>query len=324
MTDDAPRVSVALCTFNGAPFIAEQLASILSQDPPPFEVVVSDDGSTDNTLAIVRSTARQFTGDRVVVLPAADHLGVTANFERAVAATSGEIIALCDQDDVWHPGRIARIVREFRANPELLLLHHDAELVDVSGARMGLTLFQSLRVRAHERKAIEQGRARDVFIRRNLATGATVAFRSVLLNSARPFPPEWVHDEWLAIVAAAYGQVVIIDDQLIDYRQHSSNQIGAANPRLRYRLGRMVKPRGDRLLRLADRSQVLAARARDQKFPAEFVRLASRKAIFEEHRAKYPRARIGRIAPVFAQLGSYPTLSSQGLKDVLRDILQPG
>jgi hypothetical protein len=224
---------------------------------------------------------------------------------------------------VWHAGRLARLVREFRADPNLLLVHHDARLVDDRGAPTGVTLFESLRVAAREREAIAQGSAFAVFIRRNLATGATVMFRRSLLESARHFPDSWVHDEWLAIIAAAQGRVSLIDEQLSDYRQHGGNQIGASNPTLRYRLGRMFAARGDRLTHLAERSRILCERVNDLGASERWCDLAQRKAAFEERRARYGRVRITRIPRIVAQLGSYPALSSQGIVDSVRDTIQP-
>jgi glycosyltransferase involved in cell wall biosynthesis len=316
-------VSVALCTFNGASFIAEQLESILAQDPPPYEIVVGDDGSTDETLAIVRETARSYPATTVTILPAAARLGVTANFERTIAATTGELIALSDQDDAWHAGRLSRLLREFESADDLLLVHHDAALVDARGVSTGMTLFDSLRVRSSERAAIADGRAFEAYLRRNLATGATVMFRRSLLQFAIPFPSQWVHDEWLAIIAAAVGRVELLDESLIDYRQHGGNQIGAANPTLKYRLSRMLQARGDRLAVLAVRSSILTQRLGALDGTERWRELAARKARFEERRARYARVRIARIPRIVAQLGSYPQLSSQGIVDAVRDAIQP-
>ncbi len=323
MTDDTLRVSVALCTFNGARFIAEQLESILSQVPPPFEVVVGDDGSTDDTLAIIRGTAAAHPSTTLSILPATAHLGVTANFERTIAATTGELVALSDQDDVWHAGRLARLVHEFGTAPDALLVHHDARLIDDRGASTGATLFESLRVGSREKQATAEGRAFAVYIRRNLATGATVMFRRTLLDSARPFPEGWVHDEWLAIIAAALGRVSLIDEQLVDYRQHGANQIGASNPTLRYRLGRLFAARGDRLTQLDSRSRILSQRLDALGVAEEWRVLGERKARFESRRARYGRVRIARVPRIVAQLGSYPALSSQGIVDTIRDTIQP-
>lgn len=326
MTPGSPRVSVALATFNGARFIAEQLESILNQDEPPSEVVVSDDGSTDETIAIIRETAGAHRlGTVVRVLENGSHLGVTLNFERAIAACAGELIALSDQDDRWHANRLSTAIAAFTADPGLLLVHGDAALIDESGRALGRDLLESLPVRADERRNLVAGRPFGVYIRRNIATGATIVIRRSLLEHALPFPPEWVHDEWLAIIAAAIGGVRVMDEPLIDYRQHGGNEIGMRSPTLRYRVNRMLQSRGSRYVILAARSAVIAERLDQLSVAPEWRSLARAKAEFEARRAKYPVRRLSRIPAVVRDLraGSYSRLSSQGALDVLRDILQP-
>src|SRR5690606_3991787 len=139
-----------------------------------------------------------------------------------------------------------------------------------------------------------------------------------------------VHDEWLAIVAAALGRTQVLDAQLIDYRQHGSNQIGVQKPTLRYKIGRMLEPRVDRYQRLAERSAVLRARlgelaAGGFDLDDRVLRLARQKASFEAARAQYPAARPLRLGAVLRQSrrGSYRVLSSQGDLDIARDLLQP-
>src|SRR4051812_21689758 len=122
------RVSVALCTHNGAAFIAEQLESIAGQRPAPAEIVLSDDASADDTVAIARAVMAEHPGIDFRVLENRPALGVTGNFERAVAACTGDLVALSDQDDLWHDGRLALVSAIFASRPELLLLHSDARL----------------------------------------------------------------------------------------------------------------------------------------------------------------------------------------------------
>lgn len=116
-------ISVALCTFNGARFIEEQVGSILNQSLPPGEIVVSDNVSTDDTRARIRSVydAHGDTSIALRILTGDAGLGVTRNFQRAIEACTGELIALSDHDDVWHSVRLAAAVPAFDADPSLLL-----------------------------------------------------------------------------------------------------------------------------------------------------------------------------------------------------------
>lgn len=326
MTSPVLRVSVAMCTYNGARYVGEQLGSILDQTNRPNEIVIADDGSTDGTLGVVREiwTERQPGDVSLNILAQGARLGVTANFQRAIDATRGDLVALSDQDDVWHPERLSLASAAFRADESLLLQNSDARLVDASGRPLGMTLLDALRVSAVEHDEIDRGQAFHAYIRRNLVTGATVMFRRSLMAAAAPFPSEWVHDEWLAIIAAATGRVMLSDVALIDYRQHGSNAIGVASPTLGYRIGRMLEPRADRYARLSARATVLVAKLQILGVDASIVDLAVEKERFEAVRASLPAFRPARVAAVLRELraGSYSRLSSQGIADVVRDLVQ--
>ncbi|MFF1571832.1 glycosyltransferase family 2 protein [Leifsonia sp. NPDC058292] len=328
MSDAPPRVSVALCTYEGARFVRQQVESILGQSPRPAQLIVSDDGSRDDTVAIVREVTTALPdAPETVVLVSETPLGVTKNFERAVSAASGDLIALSDQDDVWHEGRLASIAARFAADPALLLLHTDADLVDSAGEPLGRTLFESLEITAEEFAAEQSGRAFDAFVRRNLATGATVVFRRELLDAALPFPDGWVHDEWLAAVAAATGRVEVLREATIDYRQHDSNQIGVAKPSIASKVKRVLEPRGTRNQVLASRFATLADRLAGlgSAVPAEILAAARGKAEFEAERAALPAGRLRRAAGVrrLAASGRYERFASRGRADIIRDLLQP-
>ena len=120
-------ISVCMATFNGGKFIREQLESILSQLPPDAEIIIADDGSTDDTLLVVDS----LNESRIRVLPAERHLGVIYNFERALRASKGEIVFLADQDDVWLPGKVEMCLAALN---EADLVMHDAFLLGLSDA----------------------------------------------------------------------------------------------------------------------------------------------------------------------------------------------
>jgi len=317
-------VSVALATYNGERYIEEQVASVLQQTRPPDELIVADDGSADRTIELIRDVHAGSSVD-LRILGSAGRLGVARNFERALSAARSDIIALSDQDDRWHPEKLERSVPSFEANPRLLLQHTNARLVGETGVPLGLSLFDAIYLSSVERDQIGGGRAFEAYVRRNLATGATTMIRRNLLHLAAPFPDGWLHDEWLAVVAAAVGEVELFDEQLVDYRQHGSNVIGVKAPTLRYRVKRMMEPRGDRYRELRSRSESLLSKLEQIGARSDALRLAREKARFEAKRATLSDWRLLRIAPIMSERrrGSYETLSSQGNLDVLRDILQP-
>lgn len=223
-----PQVGVVLCTCNGARYLDAQLRSVLAQTRLPDEMIVVDDVSADDTMAILarfRDEARAH-GIATTVLRNPVNLGYVRNFEHATSLAQADLIFLCDQDDVWQPTKIARMAQVFDDRPSLSLLHTDAQLIDEAGADLRCGLFEALEVTSQELSAVHAGEGFEALLRRNLVTGATAAFRRSLLHDARPFPTAWVHDEWLAIVAAATGEIDCLEEPLIGYRQHGGNQIG--------------------------------------------------------------------------------------------------
>lgn len=332
MPTDAPTsltVSVALCTHNGAAFVGEQLDSILNQTRPPHELVVSDDDSTDATLQVVRERvdAYRARGRSLELQVFENHpaLGVAANFAQAIGACHGDLIALSDQDDVWHPERLEVISRYFTEHPDVSLVHGDARLVDEAGRSLNRSLFESLRVSRGERTGIERGDALEVLIRRNLVTGATTVFRRTLAEQALPIPAGWIHDEWFAIVAALIGRVAIVPGRLVDYRQHASNQIGAAELTAQVAFSRLREPRAERNRRLSARAHSLAERfGSDERIGQHAAALIHGKVQHERYRSALPAGRIRRAAPVLAALtrGRYGRYGL-GLRDAARDLVQP-
>ena len=205
-------ISVCMATFNGGKFIREQLESILSQLPPDAEIIIADDGSTDDTLLVVDS----LNESRIRVLPAERHLGVIYNFERALRASKGEIVFLADQDDVWLPGKVEMCLAALN---EADLVMHDAFLLGLSDA------FESAWGRNGKLSDIRTYRSGVVANWwKNSFTGCCMAFRRKVLDKALPFPKNLpMHDQWLGLVAEKNFKVKFIDEPLVEYRQHSSN-----------------------------------------------------------------------------------------------------
>jgi glycosyltransferase involved in cell wall biosynthesis len=289
------------------------------------ELVVGDDASTDDTLAIIeRVVADSGVAVRLHVQRRAEPLGVVGNFAATIEACTGDLVALSDQDDVWAPGKLAALADRFAADPDLLLVHTDARLVDATGTPLGLRLLEALEATPGERAGLEHGDAFAVLMRRNLVTGATVVFRRSLAESAAPFPADWVHDEWLAVLAAALGRLRLDPEPRIDYRQHGANEIGARRPTMTDRLAKLREPRVERAQRLVGRSRLLVARLEELRAPEARIAAARGKLDHETRRSRLPRARLARIPGVVAGAarGRYARYSRGGI-DILRDLVQP-
>ncbi|KFF59428.1 hypothetical protein JF66_11345 [Cryobacterium sp. MLB-32] len=325
------RISVAMCTYNGAAYVRQQLLSILDQSSGPQEIIVSDDGSTDSTLTIINGTFADWSKVHPIrpelrILRNSSPLGVTANFEQALRACSCDLIALSDQDDVWAEPRLERMIDQFSRRADLDLLHSEARLVNAGGEPLGLTLLQTLGVSAQDRAAVHAGHAMEVLLRRNIVTGATMMVRRDLVERSLPFPAAWVHDEWLAIVAASTGLVELLEEPLTDYRQHGNNQIGVTTLDAAGRFGRLRASRTLRNERLLARAVSLHKRA--PQFvptpPAATLLQIRAKVAHERMRSALPAARVRRVLPVVRSWlsGDYSRFGL-GAQDVLRDLVQP-
>jgi glycosyltransferase involved in cell wall biosynthesis len=232
----ALRLSVVLCTYNGSMFLPGQLASLLSQSRLPDELVAFDDGSSDGTVAQLRSFAQRAPFPvSIRVNPA--RLGPAQNFGHAIAAATGDIIVLCDQDDLWLRHRLAAAEQAFLANPHLGFTFADADMCDAAGHALGYRLWQSLPFPRSARRRLEHPAASpdsaaspaafDTILRQNIVTGATLAFAARFRPLVLPIDPQWMHDGWIALLIAAVAPVAAIDQPLIRYRQHARQTVGA-------------------------------------------------------------------------------------------------
>lgn len=325
------RVSVAMCTYNGARYVLDQIDTILNQTLVPDEIVISDDASQDGTLEVIEEHLRELrhAGTIIpsfVILRNTTPLGVTANFAQAISATSGEVVFLCDQDDRWAPTKVQIMSTVFTSDHSVLLAFSDATLINGEGLQVAGSLFRRLTLSAQERVALRSRRAVPVLIKRNVVTGATVAFRRSLLEIALPFPESWVHDEWLSMLAALRDGLNLVDGALTEYRLHETNQIGARKRTLLYRVRRTFEPRSERNRRLQQRSNDLADALEDRNITpnSDYRHFVSRKARFDQVRLSLPASRLRRLPTIFTELrrGNYRHYSSQGTLDVLRDFMQ--
>lgn len=218
------RISVAMCTFNGGRYLKEQLESIARQARLPCELVVCDDHSTDDTIAILK----QFQAGApfpVLVIQNALRLGSTRNFDQAIGLCRGEFIALCDQDDRWLPQKLERLSDVLTENPFLGGVFSDANLIDGDGRPVGMGLFE----RHHFTLAKQRNFIAcptSTLLKHDVVTGATLMFRGSVRRYCSPIPGSWVHDGWLAWMIALHSRLTLIPEALIEYRIHAGQQLG--------------------------------------------------------------------------------------------------
>jgi len=205
-------VAVAMATFNGERYLLEQLESIARQSHQPDELVISDDGSNDRTVEIARAWAAT-APMRVRIYVAEKRLGYPANFEKALRLTTADIIFLSDQDDVWLPQKIERVLEEFMRDPEILLVLNDQWITDENLRSTGRTSHEILKRKYHlyDRQSLIAGH------------GCCMAVRRPLLGLALPIPAgehDLTHDAWLAKLTAMMGRQKIVSEPLQLYRRH--------------------------------------------------------------------------------------------------------
>lgn len=221
------KISIALCTYNGAKFLPEQLESFLKQTRRPDELFIGDDRSTDETVSQIEEF-RDRAPFPVHLRINEKNLGSTKNFEQTIMACTGDLIFLCDQDDIWMPEKIAAIESEFDRSENIGMVFTDAELIDEQGASMGENLWK-YSFFPEERERVKKGKIFEVLMRQNVVTGATMAFRARMRNVFLPIPGDisnTIHDAWIALIIAANAEVVMLEKRLIEYRQHSAQQAG--------------------------------------------------------------------------------------------------
>ena len=231
------RVSVALCTLDGGHFLSPQLNSLLTQTRLPDEVVACDDGSEDGTVVLLEHLSRR-SPFPVRVVRNAFRQGLAGNFGQAMALCEGDFIALADQDDVWIATKLARQASTLTENKDAMAVFSDATVVNADLRSLGYTMWEQAGFGRRRQRLILADRPWEVLFKDPVATGATLMFRRDLLPLILPIPDVWVHDAWIAQIAASQGRLVAVGESLVLYRQHGANAIGGRKLPVMAQLGR--------------------------------------------------------------------------------------
>jgi hypothetical protein len=217
-------LSVALASYNGERYIGEQLDSIARQTRLPDELIISDDASSDATTGIALDFSRHAPFP-VRILQNSERAGSTRNFEIAIRACKGDIIFLCDQDDVWYPNKTSLVEERLINNPHAGAVFTDADVVDENLHPLGRLLWQIYKFGPDKQSRFMTHDALGVLLKQPVVTGATMAFRSSYRDLVLPMPQTW-HDTWIALLISATSHLDALPAQLIAYRQHGDNQLG--------------------------------------------------------------------------------------------------
>jgi glycosyltransferase involved in cell wall biosynthesis len=271
-------VSVAMATYNGQRFIQRQLDSLAAQKKLPAELVVTDDGSGDDTVAIVEVFAKTAPFPiRIYRNPT--RLGYRANFMHAASLCRSDLIAFCDQDDSWYPQKLEASVRSF-SESDVLFVYHNADVVS-ENVRIG-----SLTSRAAKQSVLTPLSSNPWWH----PLGFTQVFRRSLLRLSHLWPNSLdehdlsqplAHDQWFYFLAGAFGKIVYLDDALVAYTQHGGNTaFGWQKPKYSESIKHFFRNRSDdygRCALAAERRAAILENATDklEGVWAERARLAS-------------------------------------------------
>ncbi len=230
-----PRVAILLPTFNGEKYLEEQLDSLLAQSYKNLVVVLRDDGSRDGTLDIIHSHLDRFPDTFHWIENKGRNLGASGSFSflmRYVLEHKKELglekayMMFCDQDDIWVENKVELEMQRMQTaeadNENIpVLIHSDLKVVSDSRNLISESFirYQGLNPERNTFKYI---------LLSNLVTGCTALINESLAKQSTPIPSDAImHDWWLALVASAFGRLVLINQPLVEYRQHDFNTIGA-------------------------------------------------------------------------------------------------
>ncbi|MCL6730152.1 glycosyltransferase [Sphingomonas hankyongi] len=197
-----------MASFNGERFIGQQLQSLAAQTKHPDELVICDDASIDRTVAITEDFARTAPFP-VHVHRNAKNLGYSRNFSKAMSRTTGDLVFIADQDDVWYPHKIDRVSAVLRDDPSALACVNDQLIVDADGASGGETVFGKMR--------------KAGFPDNYLIAGSCTAIARPLLELLLPVPEVIPYDSWIGWAADLLGAKRLLEEPMQIYRRHGGN-----------------------------------------------------------------------------------------------------
>lgn len=222
------KVSVAMITYNGEKYIEEQLNSILDQSVKPDEIIISDDGSTDKTLEIIKRIIKNQPNAEIRFQLLTDNPvhGIGHNYSWAVQHTTGDIVFSSGQDDVWVKNKIENVLSVYHNYSDAKVVITDAFLIDNLGnklnERFATHFTNSLGVKQHEVIKVDRGKYIEYAESTPLIPGPVVSFTRSLLDVLFPFPSNAAEDQWIETIGLLEDSLYFLNERTTFYRIHSS------------------------------------------------------------------------------------------------------
>lgn len=267
------HLTILMATYNGGKFIEAQLDSLLAQSFAGWRLWIRDDGSSDDTVEIIRRFVAQ--DERVQLLPAdGTRRGAAMSFSHLMArfAEESEYTMFCDQDDVWQPDKIAVTLAKMREMEARcgaqtpILVHTNLSVADCDLNLLPPTFW-------HYQGLNPEIRSLNRLLVQNNVTGCTVMTNRALAKLAGHLPPQAImHDWWLALVAAAFGEIGYVARATMLYRQHGGNDTGAKRygiAQVLHHMKRGVAPMSASLLKTQRQAGALLERHAAALAPAQ-------------------------------------------------------
>lgn len=214
------KIEILLSTYNGEKFIREQLDSLLKQTYQDFKIIIRDDGSSDNTLKIIKEYASNF-GDKIFIDTSCNkNLGPAKSFLYLLQRSNADYIFFCDQDDIWVDKKVEiclKKIKDFENMPTLI--YSDLELIDSDENVLKKSFFK------YKKFNPNKANYRNLCVQ-NIVTGCTVLINKKAINIAKKIDLNdfiIMHDHILAILISYYGKICFINEALVKYRWHGDN-----------------------------------------------------------------------------------------------------
>lgn len=288
-------IDILMATYNGENYIAEQLDSISKQTVTDYHILVRDDGSTDSSMQVLEAYQKKYPDKLTVYENTPPSGSAKKNFFRLLMDAEQEYVMFCDQDDIWNPDKIELTLKKMKWAEDTfgtdvpILVHTDLAVADAKGEIISPSFHKYMNLSCEPTV--------NRLIIQNQVTGCTVMVNRALykkMQKVRDTEAILMHDQWAALIAAAFGQVIYLDTPSLRYRQHGDNSVGAKNARsLSYLFQRWKQGKGQfrrELFKSMRQVQYFMELYGDMEMPAEIRELLEGYGTLEQE-TKWKRMR---------------------------------